>query len=442
MKNVDKQLTGLAESMVAYGKKQGADEVQITISEGSELSIDVRMGNIEKLVEAGSKRLSVKVIKDSKVATASSSDLSKETLNKLMDHAIQRAELASADEFSSLPESQKITADLEALQIYDGSITELAVEKKIEFAKKTESICLADERVKKSYGASYGSFEGTFYLANSNGVSLAYPRTSCSCSIYLQSGDGDNLFDDGWGDATRNLSDLMTPEDIAKTAIHRVTRLIGAKKIETQNVPVIMEPAMTSSLLRFLQQCITGRSIYLKQSFLTDKLCQQIAGKNISIVDDGLLPRGIGSRPFDSEGVPSQKTSLIEQGVLKNYLLDTYASKKLGLPSTGNAGGSTNFYMEAGIHSQEEIIKSVDKGLYLADMIGQGTVPTTGDISRGAFGLWIDNGELTYPVAEITISGNLGTILNQIEMVGNDLEHKDSIEGPTIKIAEMTIGGK
>jgi len=312
MKNVDKQLTGLAESMVAYGKKQGADEVQITISEGSELSIDVRMGNIEKLVEAGSKRLSVKVIKDSKVATASSSDLSKETLNKLMDHAIQRAELASADEFSSLPESQKITADLEALQIYDGSITELAVEKKIEFAKKTESICLADERVKKSYGASYGSFEGTFYLANSNGVSLAYPRTSCSCSIYLQSGDGDNLFDDGWGDATRNLSDLMTPEDIAKTAIHRVTRF--------------------SSLLRFLQQCITGRSIYLKQSFLTDKLGQQIAGKNISIVDDGLLPRGIGSRPFDSEGVPSQKTSLIEQGVLKNYLLDTYASKKLGLP--------------------------------------------------------------------------------------------------------------
>jgi len=442
MINEDNQLIGLTESMVAYGRKKGADEVQVTVNEGSELSIDVRYGNIEKLVEAGSKALSVKVVKDSKVATASSSDLSEETLHNLVDNAIERAKLASPDEFAGLPEAKKITADLKYLQIYDPAIPEMAVEKKIEFARKTESICRADKRVNKSYGASFNSFEGTFYLANSNGMSVAYPRTSCSCSIYLQAGEGDNLFDDGWGDGVRNLKDLMTPEAIAQKAVHRVTRLIGARKIETQNVPVILEPPMTSSLLSFLRECLSGRNIYLKQSFLTDKVGEQVAGKNITIVDDGLLPRGIGTRPFDSEGVPSQKTTLIDKGVLKNYLLDTYASKKLGMSSTGHAGGITNFYMQAGEKSQKEIIKSVDKGLLLVDTIGQGTVPTTGDISRGAFGLWIENGELAYPVAEITISGNLGDILNQIEMVGNDLEHRDNIEGPTIKIAEMTIGGK
>lgn len=442
MKKTDKQLAGLAESMVTYGRKKGADAVQVSISESSKLSLNVRLGEIEKLVEAGSKGLSVKVIKDSRVATASSSDLTRETLNHIVDNAIKRAELASPDEFAGLPENQAITTDSDTLQIYDPSIPELAVEQKIAFARKTETLCRADERVKKSYGASYDSFEGIYYLANSNGLSAAYPRTSCSCSIYLQAGEGDNLFDDGWGDSARNLKDLLPPEKIAQKAVHRVTRLIGARKIDTQNVPVVLEPGMTGGLLRFLQQCLTGRSVYMKQSFLAGKLGQRVAGENITVVDNGLLPRGIGSRPFDREGVPSQTTVLIDQGILKNYLLDTYAARKLEMTSTGNAGGSTNFYLGAGQYTQEEIIQSVDKGLLLVDTIGQGTVPTTGDISRGAFGLWIEEGELAYPVAEITVSGNLGTLLNQIEMVGNDLEHRDSIEGPTIQVAEMSIGGK
>ena len=442
MKTKHRQLLDLAESLVSYGRKKGADEVQVHVNEGSEFSVDVREGKIEKLEEAKERDLSLKVIVDQKVATASSSDLTKPTLHHLVENAIARAKVSSPDPFSGLPEKEAIRVDVKDLKIFDPKIIGLSPEKKIEAAKKTEAICLAADGVKKSHGASFGSFEGTIALANSNGFSGAYDRTSCSCGVYLQSGEGDNLFDEGWYDYSRNIDNLMTPEAIAKKAIHRVTRLIGARKIETQKVPVVLEPPMTGSLLRFLYQCVHGNNIYMKRSFLVDKLGETVGNELINIIDNGLLPGGPATRPFDGEGVPVRKTVVFEKGVLKNYLLNTYSAKKLNLKSTGNASGANNLYLEAGKHTQEEIIRSVDKGLLLVDTIGQGEEETSGDISKGAFGMWIENGELAYPVAEITISGNLGEILKQIEMVGNDLEIRRSISGPTIKIAEMTIGGK
>jgi PmbA protein len=199
---------------------------------------------------------------------------------------------------------------------------------------------------------------------------------------------------------------------------------------------------MAAGLLAFLFNCVNGSSIYLKQSFLEGKIGEKIGSDLVTVVDDGLIPGAAGTKPFDGEGVPARKTVVIENGVLKSYLMDTYASKKLGMKSTGNGSGANNFYLAAGTTKPENIVKSVDKGLFLTGTIGFGLVPTTGDISRGAFGMWIEKGELAYPVAEITISGNLGQLLKGIQMVGNDLNFKDSITGPTFKVAEMTVGGK
>ncbi len=435
-------LLHLADDIVAYGQKKGADEIEVSIGEAKEFSVEIREGSIEKLIEAGDKGLSLKVIIDHKVATGFSSDLSDEALHYLVESTIQRAKISSPDPFSGLPDREDINVELENLKIFDPEILELPPEKKIAAAKETEAICLADKRIKKSYGSEFGTYTGTMYLANSNGFSGSYQQTTCSCGVYLQSGDKNNLFDEGWYDFARNLDNLMTPEAIARKAIHRVTRLIGGRKIKTQNVPVVFEPPMTGSLLGFLYTCINGTSVYLKQSFLAEKLGKKIANQLITVIDNGLIPGALGTKPFDREGVPIRKTSVIEKGILKNFLMDTYAARKLKMRSTGNSSGPNNFYLASGESTPEEIIKSVDKGLLLTGTIGQGMIPTTGDISRGAFGMWIEKGEITYPVAEITISGNLGRILQDIEMIGNDLEFKRPITGPTIKVREMTIGGK
>jgi len=286
MINETKKLLRLAEDMVAYGKKKGADQVEVSIGEGSEFSVNVRQGDIEKLVEAGSKGLSIKVILDQRVATASSSDFSKETLHRLMDNAVLRAKVSSPDPFAGLPDKEDILVDAEKLKIFDPKIIEMQPEKKIAAAKKCEKICLGDKRIKKSYGADFNTYVGTTFLANSNGFNGYYSQTTCSSGVYLQAGEGDNLFDEGKGDYSRILSGLMTPESIAKEAVHRVTRLIGAKKVKTQNVPVVLESQMTEGLLGFLSNCINGNSVYLKQTFLADKLGQKIAGKNVTILDD------------------------------------------------------------------------------------------------------------------------------------------------------------
>jgi PmbA protein len=442
MKEQNLDLLQLAEEMVKYGLKQGADQIEISVDEYKEFSVDIREHNIEKLVEAGSRGLAFRVIKDHRVAAASSTDLSKEVIVHLIDNAVERARISSQDEFAVLPDIEDITVDSNELKIYDPEIAGLSVDEKIKTARKIEEICLADKRIKKSFGSNYESFEGSTFLANSNGFSGSYSKTSVGCSVYLQAGDGDNLIEEGWDDFSRNLKNLKSPEEIATKAIDRVTRLIGARKVETQNVPVVFEFPMTGTILRFLYDCIRGRNIYMKQSFLADKLGKKIGSDIINVIDDGLLHGAAGTKPFDGEGVPVRKTIVVENGILKNFLLNTYSAGKLGLKSTGNASGVNNLYLKPGETSPEDIIRSVKKGLLLTDTIGFGFVSATGDISQGAFGLWIENGEIAYPVAEITISGNLGQILNDIEMIGNDLEFKRRISGPTIKVGEMTVGGR
>jgi len=436
----------LAEDLVNFGKSHGADEIEVSILDGYEFSVDVRFGAIENLMEAGSRALGMRVIKDKKTSFASSSDLSRETLEHLVKNAIKRAALANQDEFSGLPSLSSRQIDIPSLSLFDPEISNLKSEKKIALATEAEKIALADKRITNSHGASFETKEIKTVLGNSNGFLQEYNQTLCGLSLGLQAGETDNRVEDYWFSIKRHFKELEPPEEVARKAVKRTIRQLKARKIKTQKVPVIFEPMMTSWLMGFLFACVSGISIYQKTSFLVDKLGERIGNTSLNVTDDGLLPGMLGSRPFDAEGVPCTKTSVIENGILKNYLCNTYAARKLKLKSTGNSTGTgvnpNNFYLKAGETPPDKIISSLEKGLILIRTLGHGLNPVTGDISRGAFGLWVEKGEIAYPVSEITISGNLGEILNNIEMIGNDLDFQSPISGPTIKIQELTVAGE
>ncbi|MEW5763932.1 MAG: TldD/PmbA family protein [Acidobacteriota bacterium] len=432
----------LAEGLVEFGKRKGASDVEVSVEETKEFRVSVRDQSVESLQQSDSRTLSLRVFVEGRTASASSTDLAQETVEGLLERAVGRARLSEPDPYAGLPEKEDLSFDESALKMYDPETSALPAHKKVEAALKTEAAGLKDPRMKKSLGANYGSAEQTFHLANSRGVSASYRQSGVWAGCYFQAGEGDNLIQDGWTDGSVTVSGLMAPEAIAAKAVGRVARLVGARKVETQEVPVVLEPTMTAWLLRFLSECVSGFAVARKRSFLAGKLGEPVCAPNLSVVDDGLIPGGPGTRPFDAEGVPTRRTPILAGGVLQNYLLDTYHAKKLGLRSNGHAGGTTNLILEAGPSSPEEILKSVEKGLLLTGTLGQGTVATTGDISVGAFGLWIEKGEIAYPVAEVTLSGNLGEILKSVERVGSDLELRRAVAGPTVKIASLTVGGK
>jgi PmbA protein len=433
---------GLAQSLVAYGTRKGAAEIGVSIGEGIESRLSVLDQNIDQLTESVFKNLNLRVFVDGKAATASSSDFATETLERLVDNAIERARLGGQDPFSGLPEAEPVLAKAEDLKIFDPAIPEVTAEQRIAYARAAESVGLKDKRIKKSKGAACNTFNWNTALANSKGFAGSYRRSLVNAYTGFQSGEGTNLFEDYWQDSSTHMADLKPAEEIGKVAVERVVRLLGGRMVESQNVPVVFDPQMSAWLLGFIGQCLGGDGIARRQSFLTDKLGTAVGNERVNIVDDGLMTGGRATVPFDGEGVPSRKTVVFDQGVLKSYLVDTYWGRKIKHPATGSGGGSTNLYWAAGTSSPEEIIRSVDKGLYFTRFLGLGQEPTTGDISVGAFGLWIEKGALTFPVSEITVSANLGTLLKNVEMVGNDLELRDTVCAPTIKFAEVTVGGK
>ena len=440
-------LRDLAEALVAYARKCGADEAEVSVSDGNEFDVEVRKGRIETLVEADSRSAGVRVIKDKKTAFASSSDLEMGTLRRLVRNAVRRAELGSPDEYAGLAPLAKGQVDAAALDLYDPAIAGLDSKTKIALARETERLALRDKRITNSYGASFGSNEIRSVLALTNGFVGEYEQTYCGLGVGLQAGDTDHRVEDSWSSSKRHFKELETPAEIARKAVERTVRQLNPRKIRTQNVPVIFDQTQTAWLLGFLFGCITGTAVYQKATFLEGKLGGRIGNDRITVIDDALMRGALGSHPFDSDGLPCRRTVVVEKGVLRSYLCNYYAARKLGLESTGSADGSGvgpgNFYLQPGpgALSPQDIIAGTKKGLLLIRTLGHGLNSVTGDISRGAFGLWIEDGAIAYPVTEVTISGNLGRILESIEAVGTDLEFHGPIVGPTVKVAEMTISG-
>lgn len=447
MKRPD-SLRGLAESLVAYARKNGADEAEVSVVDGYEFNVDVRKGRIETLIEAGSRSASLKVIKDRRTAYASSSDLDPATLRRLVRNAVRRAELGSPDEFAGLAPLASERVDAAALRLYDPAIARLDSKTKIALAVATERAALGDKRITNSFGATFASHEIRSVLALSNGFLGEYEQTYCGLGVGLQAGDTDHRVEDSWSSSKRHFKDLEDPQEIARKAVARTVRQLGARKVRTQNVPVIFEPTQTAWLMGFLFGCVSGTAVYQKATFLEGRLGLRIGNERITVVDDALRPGELGSHPFDSDGLPARRTVVIDRGVLRSYLCNHYAAKKLGLRSTGSADGGgvgpSNFFLEPGpgAPSPAAIVAGTKRGFLLVRTLGHGLNSVTGDISRGAFGLWIEDGEIAYPVSEVTISGNLGRVLESVEAVGNDLEFHSPVTGPTIKVAEMTVAGQ
>jgi len=438
-------LRDLAESLVALARKCGADDAEVSVSDGYEFNVDVRKGRIEQLIEAGSRVCGLRVIKDKKTAFASSSDLDLGTLRRLVRNAVKRAELGSPDEFGELAPLAKERVDAEALDLYDPAIAALDSKTKIGLALETERLALRDKRITNSYGATFASNEIRSVLAMTNGFVGEYAQTYCGLGVGLQAGATDDRVEDSWSSAKRHFKDLESPEAIARKAVERTVRQLKPRKVKTQNVPVIFEPTQTAWLMGFLFGCVTGTAVYQKATFLAGRLERRIGNERVTVVDNGLLPGELGSHPFDSDGLPTRRTVVVERGILKSYLCNHYAARKLGLRSTGNADGNgvgpNNFYLEPGSDAPADIVAGTKRGLILIRTLGHGLNSVTGDISRGAFGLWVEDGEVVYPVSEVTISGNLGRVLEGIEAVGRDLEFHSPVTGPTVKVAEMTVAG-
>ncbi len=441
----------LARDILAKAKAKGASHGDIVMVDGESFFVTVRLGEVEKISQAQEKRLGLRLFHGSSSASASTSDISKKSIERLVDDTVQMARATAQDPFSGLPDAALLAQTIPDLDLLDETARSVSVDEKIAIALATEKSAMEfDPRITNSEGAEFSNQFGRVIYASSAGFSGEYYGSNFAHSVSPVAAQDGAMQRDYWYSSSRKYGRLESPESVGRRAAQRVLRRLGARKARTCEVPVVFDPEMAASLLRNLASALSGYSLYKGASFLNGELGNAIASKLITVWDDGTIPGALGSRPFDAEGLPIVKKAIVEEGQLRSYLLDTYSGKKLNMPSTGNASRSvgdppsvapTNFYLAPGTDSPESIIGSVKNGLYLTETIGFGVNLVTGDYSRGAAGIWIDNGELSYPVEEITIAGNLKEMFKNIEAVGNDLEMRGRICAPTIKISRMTVAG-
>jgi PmbA protein len=450
-------LESLAADVVALAMKAGASDAEAAVREGDEFSVNVRLGQVETLKDSGSRGLGLRVFLGKYSASASTSDLTAEGIRQLVDGALALAKVTEEDPFSGLAETGEFGSLPGDLRLYDEDVYSLPGAERIEWARRAEAAALAaDPRITNSDGGSFQAATGRKALANSRGFVGGYRSSyaGVSASPMAEDVDGSKQVDYWWSGA-RRLADLESPESIGKEAARRTLRRLGARRVPTQRVPIVFAPEVAGSLLGSIFEAASGDVIWRGASFLAGRLGEQIASANLTLVDDNtmLLPTGMGgfgTSPFDGEGLPSLRTVVVEQGVLRNYLLNTYTARKLGMKSTHNASrglagtpgiGCGNLYLEPGTQTPEQIIADVTAGLYVTSLMGFGVNVVTGDYSRGATGLWIENGELTHAVEEITVAGNLAEMLRHVTAIGSDLEFRGAIASPTLRIDGMTIAG-
>jgi len=441
----------LALDLLDKAKRSGATEADIIIADGETLSVQVRLGVVDRLTKAREKHLGLRVFVGKRSASTSTSDFSADSLDQLVAETCTLAKAVVEDQVSGLPAGDQMAAERPDLDLYDP--TRLNTEQQIELAKRVEAAAMStDERVTNSEGGDFDSSSGRVVLGNSHGFLGEYQSSSFSMSVSPVATDPETgaMQRDSWYDVQRKFSKLDSPEAVGLEAARRTVRKLGAKRVATQRVPVVFDSETAGSLMGNLCSAVSGYLLYKGASFLAGQLDKSLAPEYVTVYDDGRVVGGLGSRPFDGEGLPTRKTTVVERGVLKSYLLDTYSGRKLGLASTGNASrsvgenpsvGPTNFYLAPGTKTAQDIIKTVKQGLYVTDLIGFGINMVTGDYSRGAAGFWIEGGELAYPVEEITIAGNLKDMFAGIEMIGSDLVFRGRIASPTVKIAEMMVAG-
>jgi PmbA protein len=451
--SVETDLRELAAEVVSRAMKIGATAAEAVVREGTEFSTLVRLGQVETLKESGSRAIGLRVFLGQRSASTYSTDFNKDGIEQLIHGAFALARVTSEDPYAGIPEPSQLGSLTGDLKLYYDDVNAFPAEKRIEYARRAERAALdADPRIKNSEGGQFDSVTSHKVLANSHGFTGEYRRSFCSMtSAPIAQDETGAMQRDFWFTLARTITKLESPEEVGREAARRTLRRLGARKIASTQVPIVLDPQVAGSILDNIFDAVNGDAVYRDASFLAGKLGEKIAAGNITVIDDGTIPEGFGTEPFDSEGIPTQRTPVIENGVLKSYLLNTYTAKKLGLKTTGNASrglagnpgiGAGNFFLQKGERTPQQIIRDIKRGLYVVGFMGFGVNMVTGDFSRGASGLWIENGEIAYPVEEITVAGNLKDMLNNISEIGNDLEFRGPTAAPTLRIEGMMIAGE
>ncbi|MBI5006142.1 MAG: metalloprotease PmbA [Nitrosomonadales bacterium] len=435
-------LQQLATDILAYARKQGATACATEVSEGFGQTVTVRQGEVETIEYNRDKGVSVSVYLGQRRGNASTSDFSMQAVHDTVDAALNIARYTAEDDCAGLPDADQLATEFPDLDLYHP--WSLEVEQAIALARECEYAAMrSDKRIRNSEGATVNVHEGMFIQANSLGFIGGYPssRHSISCSVIA--GKDDAMERDYWYSVARDAREILRVEEIGRIAAERTVRRLNARKLDTMQVPVLFEAPVAASLLGHFVGAVSGGSLYRKSSFLLDHLDKQVFASHIDLSDVPDIPRGLASGPFDEEGVRVRNRRIIDSGVLRGYFLGSYSARKLGLQTTGNAGGNHNLIL--GSSRQQDfsgLLKSMGRGLLVTELLGHGVNNVTGDYSRGAAGFWVEHGEIQYPVHEITIAGNLKDMFRDIAAIGNDVVVQGSRQCGSILIEKMTVAGR
>jgi PmbA protein len=437
----------LLQDLIARARRAGADAADAVFFEGVSLSHARRLGNTEKLERSEGHDLGLRVFIGRRQAVVSSTDRSPEALAELVERAVAMARMVPEDPFCGIADPSEIAADWPVLDMLDPE--EPAAEVLIERARAAEEAALAVAGVTNSEGAEAGWGRSAIALAASNGFAGYYSGSSHGVSASVIGGSGTGMERDYDYSSAIYAADLRDPSEIGKSAGERAVKRLGAKKMPTCRCPVVFDPRVARSFISHLLGAISGPSIARGTSFLKDRLGDMIFPEAITIIDDPHRPRGLRSKPFDGEGVANRRRALVDKGVLTTWLLDLRSSRQLGLKTTGHAArgtasppspAATNVWIEPGAMSPQALIADIQSGLYVTEMMGMGVNGVTGDYSRGAAGFWIDNGEIAFPVSEMTVAGNLKDIFARL-IAADDLEFKAGADSPTLRVDDLTVAG-
>lgn len=434
-------LRQIAQDLIQYARKQGATACSAEVSDGFGQAVTVRQGEVETIEYNRDKGLGISVYIGQQRGSASTSDFSAQAVRDTVDAALNIARYTAADECAGLPEPEMLATEFPDLDLYYPWT--LDVDAAIALARKCEQAAFdTDKRVVNSEGASVNVHESQFVYANSLGFVGGYPssRHSISCSVIA--GKTSAMQRDYWYSEARDPADMLAAEVVGRITAERTVRRLDARKISTMQVPVLFEAPIAASLLGSFVGAVSGSSLYRKSSFLLDQLGKQIFSSNIHIEDVPDIRKGLASGTFDGEGVKTLHRTIVENGVLQGYFLGTYSARKLGMRTTGNAGGAHNLIVRPGELDLQGLLKKMNRGLLVTELLGSGVNAVTGDYSRGASGFWVEHGEIQYPVEEITIAGNLKDMYKHIVAVGNDVLVSGSRQCGSILIENMMVAGQ
>ncbi|OGT35824.1 MAG: metalloprotease PmbA [Gammaproteobacteria bacterium RBG_16_51_14] len=433
-------LKEIIDQVLADARRHDATEAEVDIGTGAGLSVTVRMGEVDKLEHERDKALGVTVYMNGRKGSASTSDFSPAALRDTVCAACDIARHASRDEFAGLADPGLMAQSVPDLDLYHP--WPVTPEQAIELAVECETMARDfDDRINNSDGAVVGTYSGTHAYGNTHGFSGGWEWSSHTIDCTMIAGDTRGMQRDGWYSRARDRKDLQDIRTIAQEAAKRTVSRLGARKLTTRSVPVIFEAPVASGLFSAFITAISGSSLYRRASFLLDKLGKPVFSDHIRIHEQPHLKKALGSAPFDDDGVATRARDIVRNGVLESYILSSYSARKLGMQTTGNAGGIHNLVVDHGELDLAGLIRKMDTGLLITDMIGFGVNQVTGDYSRGASGFWVEGGEICYPVEEITVAGNLVDMYQQIIETGNDVDDRGNVLTGSVLLANMIVAG-